>query len=241
MDLPGLPWFAILVVAALTLVQSVFGVGLLVFGTPTLLLAGVEFDRALALLLPASLCVSAAQLFDPLCRKQVRWRYLAWSLPFMVAALAGVLFFEWTLNMRRTVGLMLLLTAALRLHPLLQRLTRAFLVKNQNVYLAAMGFVHGLSNMGGGLLTIFANSLHPEKNAARANVAAVYLVFALCQMMILGALKPGVLDLGSAASAAVAAAVYALLGNRIFHLASNLLYQSLISVLLLAYGCALIY
>ena len=64
MDPSTQSWFALLVVALLTLVQSVFGVGLLVFGTPTLLLAGCDFDRALALLLPASLCVSAAQLLS---------------------------------------------------------------------------------------------------------------------------------------------------------------------------------
>ena len=67
---------------------TMFGVGLLVFGTPTLLLAGYDFDRALSLLLPASLCVSAAQLLHPAAREKVNWHYVGWSVPFMAMALA---------------------------------------------------------------------------------------------------------------------------------------------------------
>ena len=45
--------FAVIIVLAV--VQSLFGVGLLVFGTPTLLLLGYPYQDALAILLPAPL------------------------------------------------------------------------------------------------------------------------------------------------------------------------------------------
>ena len=42
-----------LIISVLSIVQSLFGIGLLVFGTPTLLLMGYPFPNTLAILLPA--------------------------------------------------------------------------------------------------------------------------------------------------------------------------------------------
>jgi hypothetical protein len=52
----------VLVVVAFAVLQSVFGVGLLVFGTPTLLLAGFTFAETLGYLLPCSLVISVLQV-----------------------------------------------------------------------------------------------------------------------------------------------------------------------------------
>ncbi len=52
----------VVTVLVLAVVQSVFGVGLLVFGTPTLLLLGYPFDQVLAYLLPCSILISALQV-----------------------------------------------------------------------------------------------------------------------------------------------------------------------------------
>ena len=64
-----------LVVFVFAVIQSVFGVGLLVFGTPTLLLLGLPFDAVLAYL-PSSIAISLLQVvggggfrLDPLRRQ----------------------------------------------------------------------------------------------------------------------------------------------------------------------------
>jgi len=46
----------------LSLFQSVFGVGLLLFGTPTLLALGVPFFETLSIILPPSLSISLLQV-----------------------------------------------------------------------------------------------------------------------------------------------------------------------------------
>ena len=43
------------IIALLAVVQSIFGMGILVFGTPTLLLIGFDFTTVLGLLLPSSM------------------------------------------------------------------------------------------------------------------------------------------------------------------------------------------
>ena len=55
------PHLLVGIVALLAIVQSVFGMGILVFGTPTLLLMGYDFTSVLGLLLPASVSISAVQ------------------------------------------------------------------------------------------------------------------------------------------------------------------------------------
>jgi hypothetical protein len=185
--LASLPFVAIV---AFAVVQSIFGVGLLVFGTPTLLLLGFSFDRALAMLLPASAVLSAIQLWQQRDRSVVRWSHLGWSLPFVIVALALVLHFDVQVNIRRLVGAQLVLTAILRWSTMVQSWLQGALTRFRRPYLVLMGIVHGACNLGGGLLTLLASTLHPEKNAARANIAVVYLAFATVQLAVLAAMKP---------------------------------------------------
>ena len=73
-------------------VQSLFGVGLLVFGTPTLLLLGYPFETTLALLLPSSLVISAMQIFAGNDRiKYFKKMFLVYSVPFIIIGLGLVL------------------------------------------------------------------------------------------------------------------------------------------------------
>ena len=51
-------------ILVLALVQSLFGVGILLFGTPILLIMGYEYQEALMYLLPASAALSWSQVWD---------------------------------------------------------------------------------------------------------------------------------------------------------------------------------
>ena len=50
------------IVAALSVIQSIFGMGVLIFGTPTLLLLGYDFITAIGILVPASFTISLLQV-----------------------------------------------------------------------------------------------------------------------------------------------------------------------------------
>src|SRR5882757_7873526 len=79
------------IIAVLAVVQSLFGIGLLVFGTPTLLLLGYPYQDALAVLLPASLAVSLLQLRTvPKLDRAVALRFGIWCLIPLAAALVLV-------------------------------------------------------------------------------------------------------------------------------------------------------
>jgi uncharacterized membrane protein YfcA len=64
------------VIAALSIVQSFFGMGVLVFGTPTLLLMGYNFITTLGYLLPASFAISLLQVLTAGSNRVPVSRYL---------------------------------------------------------------------------------------------------------------------------------------------------------------------
>ena len=57
------PILELLIIFILIVVQSIFGVGLLLFGTPTFLLIGYDFANTINILMPVSISISMLQFF----------------------------------------------------------------------------------------------------------------------------------------------------------------------------------
>ena len=72
--------FLILILIA---IQSIFGVGLLLFGTPSFLLFGYDFANTINILMPVSITISSLQFFKSKIkdRKFVN-EYNLYCLPF---------------------------------------------------------------------------------------------------------------------------------------------------------------
>lgn len=69
--------------AGITISQSLFGVGILLWGTPIFLLLGETFVQTLTLLLPLSLIVSLIQILPRLGQigKNIFLHFLKYSMP----------------------------------------------------------------------------------------------------------------------------------------------------------------
>ena len=59
------------------------------------------------------------------------------------------------------------------------------MVKYEELYLAVMGIVHGLTNLGGSLLTAIVHSKNYSKDVTRVTVASAYATFAVFQILTL--------------------------------------------------------
>lgn len=174
-----LDYLAILVViAVLSVVQSIFGMGVLVFGTPTLLLMGYGFIPTLGYLLPASFAISLLQVFTAGSSRVPVSRYL--YLLCLPGIGVGLWFAEssriasWT---NFLIGGTLLLSALVRFWPPSRRQITLMLVKRLSIYHFIMGIIHGLTNLGGAMLAILASSTNTDKEAIRYTVAHYYLAF----------------------------------------------------------------
>jgi len=167
-----------------TLIQSLFGVGILLFGTPILLLLGYEFSFALTVLLPISISVNLLQIIKhyQYIDLKIYKNTLCYSIPFIVLFL--VIITNIKINISLLVGFFLILVAAKNFFPTLDKKLSS-LIQYERSYLAITGVIHGISNLGGSLLTALVHKQELPKHNARVTVALCYASFAVIQLITL--------------------------------------------------------
>jgi hypothetical protein len=239
-SVPTVPIIATVLVLAV--VQSVFGVGLLLFGTPTLLLWGIPFEMVLGYLLPCSIVVSALQLADSggLSLEPIRRQFLLYTAPAVLLATGVALVFGKPDQLRVSVGVMLLATAALRVGPLRGKLA-GFVRNRTRPLMVLLGIVHGLSNLGGGILTTIVASNFADKAAVRRQIAFAYGSMALIQLtVVLIVARPSLHPMLSISLPLLAGTTYLLLGRQAFARASQRRYEFGLTGLILSFGLILV-
>ncbi|HEY8036751.1 MAG TPA: hypothetical protein VIF37_14315 [Methylobacter sp.] len=179
-----MPVDILLTVVATSVVQSIFGVGVLLFGTPLLLLLGYGFVDALGVLLPVSIAISALQFlrhYEDVDTKFYK-NVLVYSIPLVVLFLMVVTSVK--INISLLIGPLLIFVALKNFSTVIDRALQS-VVKYERIYLMAMGLVHGISNLGGSMLTVIIYSKHYPKNKTRVTAAASYATVASCQLATL--------------------------------------------------------
>ena len=229
------------IVFTFSIVQSIFGVGVLVFGTPTCLLLGYPFEETLSYLLPASISISCMQVLHGKNEIKLNKEFSLFTIPFIIIGLTLVLMKCFHLDIKILVGLMLILTGTIRLFSKIQKIMERFLRKQMILFLTGMGLIHGLSNMGGGLLTILSSSLFQDKREIRANIAYGYLIFATTQITVLAILNPSLFRLNIIVFPFISLLTYVCLGNSIFLKSREKMYHHLITVFIFTYGLVLLF
>jgi uncharacterized protein len=231
----------VIVVFCCSIIQSVAGIGLLVFGTPCLLILGVPFGQALVYLLPCSAVISAMQVFAQRPKFEGLQRdFFFFGLPLTVVGLAFTLYAGHQFNVKVGVGVMLIISAILRFSPRYTNRLQDVVKSFRRPLIAITGLVHGLTNMGGGLIVIIVSSAFRDKESIRSNVAMIYLIFALIQLATLFASGsysplqiPVVLPL-------IAFFSYVLLGRRVFNWVNQGSFQMIMTGVIFFFGLSLI-
>lgn len=229
------------VIIIYSIFQSVFGVGLLVFGTPTLLLMGYPFETVLNCLLPCSIVISSIQVFQG-------WKEIGamriiiplYVLPCVVLGLVMVLMAERSFNIRLFMGLVMLLIGMTRITKNIKYVTTEFISKHIKSCLVVTGLIHGATNLGGGPLTLTINSVFSQKEAIRANIAYGYLLMASIQMAVMISMGKAMINGYTVILPAISVIVYLLLGNKIFQISTQLAYYHLMTVLIFVFGFCLL-
>jgi hypothetical protein len=178
-------YYLVIIIAVFSVVQSIFGVGLLLFGTPTLLLLEYSYSETLWLLLPCSVVISLIQVVNDYKLIEAKKRAVYLVIPTLVLSLAFVVTYANGINITRIVGILLLLIGVIRFSGKLQALLGLMVKKHIQIYYIIIGVVHGISNMGGGPLSILMSTIYSKKEIIRANVAFIYLILAMFQLVVL--------------------------------------------------------
>ena len=175
----------VIIIAVFSVVQSIFGVGLLLFGTPTLLLLEYSYSETLWVLLPCSVTISLIQVINDYKLIEAKKKAIYLVIPTLVLSLALTVTYADGINITKIVGILLLLIGIIKFSSKLQALLGSMVKKQIQVYYIIIGVVHGVSNMGGGPLSILMSTIYSKKEIIRANVAFIYLILAIFQLAVL--------------------------------------------------------
>ena len=230
----------LLVISFFTIVQSVFGVGLLVFGTPTLLLMGYSFPETLSYLLPASIVVSFLQVYKNWNKITLyKINVIFYILPMVVIGLLLITYF-FNFNLHLIIGTMLLLTSLTRFSETLNKSLEFYFRNNYKLGFILTGIIHGLTNLGGAPLVIITNGIYKNKKEIQPNIAYAYLLMAIIQVAVLITTDTFVFSFDILIFPLVAGIIYICLGNFIFVSSSEKFYHNLMTFFILAYGLILV-
>lgn len=237
-----MPVDIMLTVIATAIVQSIFGAGVLLFGTPILLLLGYEFIDALVILLPISLVINGMQILKD--QSHIDYAFYRKIIRLTLPPIAIFLFLvtHMRINIGIVIGVFLLLIALKSFLPAAERFIDK-LMNYEKTYFVVMGIVHGISNLGGSLLTAAVHQQNYPKTVARVTVAASYATFAVVQLITLFSFSQQQIDVpyyDNIIYVAIASLVFEMADDMLFLHIDQRKYQHLFSAFLAVSGLLLI-
>ena len=176
----------IIIITVLIIIQSIFGVGLLLFGTPSFLVLGYDFANTINILMPVSITISALQFFRSKIKDKVFIaEYNIFCLPFLIIFLFIALKFKYLFDFKLLVALLLVFSSILILNKKKFSSFRKTFFKLKKIVLIGIGSVHGLTNMGGSFLAIYSTLVSENvKEVARYYICYGYLIMGLFQYIL---------------------------------------------------------
>tara|TARA_B100000963_G_scaffold229701_1_gene200362 strand:- start:402 stop:1127 length:726 start_codon:yes stop_codon:yes gene_type:complete len=174
------------IITFLIIVQSIFGIGLLLFGTPSFLILGYDFANTINILMPVSITISVLQFFKSKIKdKKFISEYNLFCLPFLVFFLVIALKFKYILNFKLLVGLLLVFSSILILNKRRFSSFKETFFRFKKIVLIGIGCIHGLTNMGGSFLAVYSTLVSQnKKEIARYYICYGYLIMGVLQYLI---------------------------------------------------------
>jgi hypothetical protein len=228
--------FIIIIITAT--IQSLFGVGVLLFGTPLLLLLGYPFMDSLLILLPISASINALQIVKDYkyIDKKIYKNILFITVPFIILFLVFVS--KISLNINIIIGSFLIFIALKDSISFFHTTFEKILSYNKLFY-SFMGIVHGLTNLGGALLTAKVFHTNLNKYEKRATTAVSYMTFAIFQIVTILFLDIKY-EFSNLYYVLIGVGVYLLINKIIFHKISDHRYDKIFSIFLIMSGVSLV-
>ena len=226
----------LIIILFTSVIQSLFGVGILLFGTPILLLFDFQYLDVLNILLPISITVNFFQFNKRLSSldKKVVSNLILLVLPIIVLSLSVAIYID--INFNRFIAIFLIFVSLYRS----LKISSIASFIDTKTYLIIMGFIHGLTNLGGSLLTAYIFPKKWDKIKKRANIAFCYSIFAITQLLTLWINKSINIEKEIIIYGVIALITYTIVNRYIFIKINNSTFTNMISILLLIFGIMLL-
>ena len=181
-----------LITFLLVILQTIVGVGVLVLGTPVLLILNYNIVEIMNLLLPISIITSLfnyiylkynKKKFKIHLDKNIKKTFIIICLPGISIGLILTREFFHHINFEILVSLIIILSLVIKWK--CENLMKSLPSTLNKIVLILISIIHGLTNSGGTLLTIFFTSFDKnKKNQSRYSVTFYYLILVLVQYLV---------------------------------------------------------
>jgi uncharacterized protein len=230
-------FFEIIIILILITIQSIFGVGLLLFGTPSFLLLGYDFASTINILIPVSITISALQFFkSKVSDRNFIKEYNLFCLPFLILFLVLALKFKHFFDFKIIVGFLLIFSSILILNKRRFSSFKKIFFNSKEYILIGIGCVHGLTNMGGSFLAIYSTLISKNiKEVARYYISYGYLIMGILQFITVLFISFKILDFNKLYYIFLAVMVY-FPAQKIFKNINDKKFSRYINLIALIYG-----
>ena len=225
------------IIILLVITQSIFGVGILLFGTPSFLLLGYDFPNTLNILLPISICISLLQFSrSKKINKKFIFNYNLYCLPPLIFSLILALNFRSNIDFKFFVSLVLVISSFLILNKNKIKKFKYFFPNFKKVILIIIGCVHGFTSMGGSFLSIYSTLISKNnKELSRYFISYGYLIMGTIQYFVVLLLAYKILEFSKLYYMLIAASIY-LPAQKIFNHIKNNDFSKTVNLIALVYG-----
>ena len=175
----------LLIIVLLSIFQSVFGIGLLIIGTPTFLLLGYNFFDVLNILLPFSITISLLQvIYSKEIDSGFNKKILLYCIPSLILALSILVKYENSIDFILLISFTIIFFSILNLSKF-----KNIIFNNSdqriNISLVILGLIHGFTNLGGSFFTLICANINKQKKLIRHNIANGYLILGVAQLLFI--------------------------------------------------------
>ena len=229
------------IITFLIIIQSIFGVGLLLFGTPSFLLLGYDFANTINILMPISILVSFLQFSRSNIKdKKFIREYNFYCLPVLVLFLFLALKFRSLIDFKFFVALLLIFSSIIILNKRRFSSFREIFFKSKKIILVGIGAIHGFTNMGGSFLSVYSTLISKNiKEVSRYYISYGYLIMGLIQYLLVLFLASETLSFSKLYYALIVLIIY-FPTQKIFKNINDRKFSKYINLIALLYGLIII-
>ena len=204
------------IIIILSIIQSVFGIGLLIIGTPLLLILNYDFFNSLNILLPCSILISILQISNSRFIKNTNKKIIFLSLPLIIFGIFIIFNYKLYINFKIFIGFGILSVLGIKFI-LNKNLTSHIIKKNKKIIFMFIGLFHGLTNAGGSLMSLYFQELiKKNKNKLQSYIAFSYFFFATTQYLFLNIFSNKIIFNATNIELLILSAASYIIGKKIF-------------------------
>ncbi len=224
-----------ILIVILTTIQSIVGVGVLVVGTPTLLLMNLSMIEVISFLLPISILTSLLNII--IMKKQNDFFYnlerlknfFKLCIPAVFIGLLLLKYLDKLINFDYVVSFIIIFTLFFREH--FSKIFKKVSKRVHKVILVIIGIIHGMTNSGGSLLSIMMMNLNKSNKNSRSEITLFYFILALLQFFLFYLIFDSTIKIYQFYLNIVYILIGVVLGNILLKFTEKILYQNLVYIL----------